>query len=149
MYHKILVPLDGSKRAENILCHVEKLAICYSAEVIFFQVVTPPKMLEYGTPKPELYQRELDDRLRKAKKYLEGHKGTFREKKIGSKAVVVFGSVVKEILYAAEREEADLIAICSHGRSGLSRLYYGSVASGVLNRADRPLLIIRAHNHNG
>jgi len=149
MYKKILVPLDGSRRAENILCHVEKMAICYRAEVIFFQVVNPPKMLQYGTAKPELYQREFDDRLRLAKKYLEGHKGEFKEKKIDSKSVVVFGSVVKEILHAAEREKADLIAMCSHGRNGFSRLYYGSVASGVLNRVDRPLLIIRARNHNG
>ena len=149
MYKKILVPLDGSRRAESILCHVENLAMCYDAKVILFQVVTPPKMLEYGAPKPELYLKELDDRLSKAKTYLEGHKGEFNEKKIGSKASVVFGSVVKEILYAAKRENADLIAMCSHGRSGLSRLYYGSVASGVLNRADRPLLIIRARDNNG
>jgi nucleotide-binding universal stress UspA family protein len=149
MYRKILVPLDGSRRAENILCHVEKLAICYRAEVIFFQVVKPPKMPEYGTPKPELYLKEINDRLRQAKNYLEGHKGKFKEKKIDSKSLVVFGSVVKEIIYATEREKADLIAICSHGHSGLSRLYYGSVASGVLNRTDRPFLVIRARNNNG
>jgi len=41
------------------------------------------------------------------------------------------------------------IAIASHGRGGLSRLFYGSVASGVLNRADRPLLVIRAREDNG
>jgi len=44
----------------------------------------------------------------------------------------------------AERENVDLVAICSHGRGGLSCLFYGSIASGVLNRVDRPLLIIRA-----
>ena len=54
----------------------------------------------------------------------------------------------KEILRVAEGEKVDLIAICSHGRGGLSRLFYGSVASGVLNRADRPLLVIRARQHS-
>jgi len=144
MYNTILVPLDGSKRAEHILGHVEKLGVCDTTKVIFIQVVRPPKMLEYGTPKPELFQKQLDHKIGEAKKYLDGLTGKFKEKNIDSKAVVVFGTVVKEILYAAEREDADLIAICSHGRSGLPRLYYGSVASGVLNRADRPLLIVRS-----
>jgi nucleotide-binding universal stress UspA family protein len=43
----------------------------------------------------------------------------------------------------ADREQADLIAMASHGRTGLARVFYGSVASGVLNQADRPLLLIR------
>ena len=149
MYKTILVPLDGSKRAENILKHVEQLAFCYGSKVIFFQVLKPPTRADYAIPHPELYERQLDDQLREAKLYLDGHKGQLMEKNIASTTKVVFGPVVKEILHVAEQEKADLIAICSHGRGGLSRLFYGSVASGVLNRADRPLLIIRARNHNG
>ena len=44
----------------------------------------------------------------------------------------------------AEREKADLIAMASHGRSGISRVFYGSVTSGVMQRVDRPLLLIRS-----
>jgi nucleotide-binding universal stress UspA family protein len=51
---------------------------------------------------------------------------------------------VEAIINAAEREDADLIAIASHGRSGLSGVFYGSVAAGVLHRVDRPLLLIRS-----
>ena len=60
----------------------------------------------------------------------------------------IAGDRVRDIKPGAvsEQEKADLIAICSHGRGGLARLFYGSVASGVLNRADRPLLVIRARN---
>ena len=68
------------------------------------------------------------------------------EKKIEATSRAEFGSVVKEILRVAEQEKADLIAIYSHERGGLSRLFYGSVAAGVLNRADRPLLVIRARS---
>ena len=146
MYKTILVPLDGSRRAEMVLRHVEQLAFCYGAKVIFLQVVKPPTMIGYTIPQHELYERQLNDQLSEAKRYLDGHKGQFMEKKIRSTSRVEFGSVVKEILRAAEQENADLIAICSHGRGGLSRLFYGSVAAGVLNRVDRPLLVIRARN---
>lgn len=149
MYKTILVPLDGSKRAENILKHVEQLAFFYGAKVIFLQILKIPTRVDYSILDPKLYEMQLDDQLREAKKYLDGHKGQFMEKNIESKSRAVYGPVVKEILRVAEQEKADLITICSHGRGGLSRLFYGSVAAGVLNRADRPLLVIRARNHNG
>ena len=57
---------------------------------------------------------------------------------------VAYGPVVEAIIDAAGREGADLIAIASHGRSGLSQVFYGSVAAGVLHRVDRPLLLIRS-----
>ncbi|MCB0130889.1 MAG: universal stress protein, partial [Caldilineaceae bacterium] len=47
-------------------------------------------------------------------------------------------------LDVAERENADLVAMASHGRTGLARVFYGSVAAGLLHAADRPLLVVRA-----
>jgi len=55
---------------------------------------------------------------------------------------VVQGPVAEAIINAAESEGVDLIALASHGRSGLSRVFYGSVAAGVLHRIDQPLLLI-------
>ena len=52
--------------------------------------------------------------------------------------------VVETIIEAATNEDADLIAMASHGRGGLSRIFYGSVAAGILNRVDRPLFIVRS-----
>jgi len=128
---------------------VEQLAFCYSAKVVFLQVIKPPTRADYAIPYPEIYERQLDDQIREAEIYLDSLKGQFREKNIESISQVVLGSVVKEILRVAEGEQVDLIAICSHGRGGLSRLFYGSVASGVLNRVDRPLLVIRARQYSG
>jgi nucleotide-binding universal stress UspA family protein len=54
------------------------------------------------------------------------------------------GSPVDAIIAAAEAETADLVAMASHGRTGLARAFYGSVAAGVLNRVDRPLLMVRS-----
>ncbi|HUV92071.1 MAG TPA: universal stress protein, partial [Anaerolineales bacterium] len=67
-----------------------------------------------------------------------------RQKGIQAKSFVEQGPVVKTIINVAEREGVDLIAMASHGRSGLSRVFYGSVAAGVLNQVARPLLLIRA-----
>jgi len=54
------------------------------------------------------------------------------------------GDVAKVILEVAEDEKADLIAMASHGRTGLPRVFYGSVAAGILNQTEKPLMLIRA-----
>ncbi|MFC1577467.1 universal stress protein [Thermodesulfobacteriota bacterium] len=146
MYQKILVPLDGSKRAEKILPHVEELAIRYQTKVIFLQVV------EYKTvTMPEgafinYSDQEFDETKKQAETYLEGIQGEFRGKKIDSQTHVTHGPVVEGIINIAELEGVDLIALASHGRGGLNRVFYGSVAAGLLHRVDRPLLIIRSRN---
>jgi nucleotide-binding universal stress UspA family protein len=133
MYHKILVPLDGSKRAEKILPHVEELARRYKAKVVFLQVI------EYKTlTTPEgafinLSEQEFEQAQKLAEAYLSGIQGEFREKNIESRTRVLYGPVVEGI-----------ISMASHGRGGLSRVFYGSVAAGLLHRVDRPLLIIRS-----
>jgi nucleotide-binding universal stress UspA family protein len=96
-----------------------------------------------GTP-ITLREQELEQRRKDAERYLQARKGEFREKGIEAKAVVFQGPVVEAIADAAKKEGADLIAIASHGRSGLSQCFYGSVAAGVLHRVDRPLLVIRS-----
>ena len=79
-----------------------------------------------------------------AENYLTGLQGKFREKGIDSEFIVEQGSSVNVIISLAEQENVDLIAMASHGRSALTRFFYGSVASGVLNKANRPVLMIRA-----
>ncbi len=145
MYKKVLVPLDGSKRAELIVAHVEQLAKELGTEVIFLQVLEPTAALV--TPYdmvPYFDAEEVERRREEADTYLQSVIGEFREKGIVAGKVVVQGPIVRSILDIAEREEVDLIAMASHGRTGLARVFYGSVAAGVLHQADRPLLIIRS-----
>ena len=145
MYNTILVPLDGSKRAEAILPHAEALAQCHGAKVVFLEVVeAPPLAAGSEIAFFENFQEELEQRTKQARVYLAGLEGEFREKGIEARVRVVHGPVVEAILNAAERENADLIVLASHGRSGVSRVFYGSVAAGILQRADRPLLLIRS-----
>ena len=144
MYHKILVPLDGSKRAEKILPHVEELALRFKAKVIFLHVI------EYkAVPTSEglyinLSDQEFDQVKKQAETHLAGIQGVFRGIKIESQSRVIYGSAVEGIINIAALEDVDLIALASHGRGGLARVFYGSVAAGLLHRVDRPLLIIRS-----
>ena len=147
MYKILLVPLDGSKRAEAILPHIEFIARSSNAQVIFLRVEEPPVML--GRDEVIDIKRsndEFESRKKAAKDYLEGLKDAFSKKGIQVDVRVLFGSVVKTILEVAEKVHADLIAMASHGVGGSQRMFYGSVTAGILQRIDRPLLIIRTRN---
>ncbi|MFN2184755.1 MAG: universal stress protein [Anaerolineae bacterium] len=144
MYKTILVPLDGSKRAEAILPHVEELAQRFEAKVVFFSVVEPPPLMTPGQPNLTLHQQKLEQETKKAELYLKAIQGEFQQLGINARMELGQGAVVEAIIAASGRHEADLIALASHGRSGLAQVFYGSVAAGVLQRVDRPLLLVRS-----
>ena len=147
MYNHKLVPLDGSNRAEAILPHVEELGRRYDAQVIFLRVVEPMPFYVATEMGSVLVQQEEIDRVTKqAVAYLANLQDQFRAREIEATTRVSYGPVVQAIIDTAECECADLIAMASHGRSGLSQVFYGSVAVGVLHRADRPLLLVRSRH---
>lgn len=86
----------------------------------------------------------IDERTKEAQRYLAALQARYAEKRLEARTYVEYGPVAMAILDVAAKENADLIALASHGRSGLARVFYGSVASAILQRADRPLLLIRA-----
>lgn len=147
MYKKILVPLDGSKLAEVVLPHVEQLAWELGSTLILLRVIKPPR--HPGSPGPE-YTVSLDQDQeraahREAETYLSGHRGELRNKRVeASTHVVVREAAAAAILDFADQKQVDLIAMSTHGRSGLGRLVYGSVAEKVLQGATCPVLLIRA-----
>lgn len=147
MYKTILVPLDGSKRAEKILPHVEQLAHAFGSKLVLVQVVET--VFVYSGPhgyysEADFGSLQREELTAEAEAYLAGLQGEFREKDIEAKTLVSDGPVVRMIINVAESEGADLIAMASHGRTGLARVFYGSVAEGVLHQVNRPLLIVRA-----
>jgi len=154
MYQTLLVPLDGSPRDESILAHVEDLAMKFKSKVIFLQVVEPP--LQFVNPslyetsiQTDVIHEYLIDFKRKKEEitaYLAGIQEGFQKKGIDTGIFVEQGMAVETIISVAQKENADLIAIASHGRTGLSRVFYGSVAAGIMQKIDRPILVIRARN---
>jgi nucleotide-binding universal stress UspA family protein len=145
MYDTILVPLDGSKRAEKILLYVKELALTRESTMLFLQVIDPATFMVAPYDMVPYYDPEKAENLvAEAKSYLTALVNEFREEGLDVRFMVEQGPVVHTILKVAEREKADLIALASHGRTGLARVFYGSVAAGILNQTDRPLLIVRS-----
>lgn len=147
MYRTILVPLDGSRRAEAILPHVEALAHAHGSKVVLLQVLELTPFFTSAPGTSGTWQETTIAGWRKeAACYLAGRQGEFREMGLDAAACVETGPVVETILQVADRVEASLIAMASHGRTGLARVFYGSVAAGVLQGANRPLLVVRSNN---
>ena len=115
MYNKILVPLDGSKRAEAILPHAMEMANRYGAEIIFLRVEELYIMLEWDEVVDlENCREKFDARKKASEAYLAQLKTEFQDKGIRSDAHVVHGPVVRSILSAAEEMDVDIILMASH-----------------------------------
>jgi nucleotide-binding universal stress UspA family protein len=153
MYRKALVPLDGSRLAETILPHVEELARPFGTTVMLLQVVELVHMVDPGKATVDRFEaiphqtaEAAEREAQAAQAYLDGVAERLAERGVQASGRVAYGPVVATIMDAARREDVDLIAMASHGRTGKSDVYYGSVAAGILQRIDRPLLIVRAQD---
>ena len=145
MYKKILVPLDGSNRAERIFPYVEELAHAFNSKLYLLQIVHPEFLdaTVHGYP-AMIYEDLLEELSKNAELYLSTVQSNLKQKGIAAEIIIRKGSSVNTIITIADQEDVDLIAMASHGQGALARVFYGSVAAGVLNRANRPLLMIRA-----
>lgn len=134
MYNRILVPLDGSKLAEGIMSHVEAVAAGREAEIIVLEVLPATGVIA------DVARQERQE----ADEYLEGVEKGLREKGINARYTIRHGAdAAAEIVDYAETNDVDLIAMSTHGRSGVSRWVFGSVASKVLRGTNKPILLIR------
>ncbi len=147
MYKKILVTLDGSALAECVLPHVAILARATGAEVTLVTVLTPETCLAAAGPTLEQIPEAVAERKEalkgEAQLYLERIANVFL-KGIVTHSALREGDVARQILACAEEEGFDLIAMATHGRSGIDRFIMGSVAERVLRGTFKPVLLIRA-----
>lgn len=145
-YRRILVPLDGSGFAEVAVPHATEIARRIQATVILVQVVPPYPLTFMGetTAVPQL--EELQRQMRQqAEEYIQARAGELRAMHLDVKGLVVEGApVAAQIVDLAQAESVDLIVMSTHGRSGLGRWVYGSVAGKVLRGAHCPVLLVRA-----
>lgn len=140
LIERILVPLDGSKMAETILPHVEYLARLTKAEVILLCIAVP---LRIYTDHVVTYPVDERAQLEEAREYVESVAASLREKGLRAEAVARYGSAADEIVNFAQEADADLIAMSTHGRSGLGRWVFGSVAEKVLRASATPILLLK------
>ncbi|MDH5605304.1 MAG: universal stress protein [Anaerolineae bacterium] len=149
MYEKILVPLDGSKRAEKILSHVIEISQCMGSKIILLEVVIPAYyVLDPQVSFMDVNIEETKYRVEEAKSYLEKVQDKLSKQGLRVESVVEQGTIVETVIDIARKKDVDLIAMASHGRSGLGRVFYGSVSAGLLQQIDRPLLLIRSRDED-
>jgi len=155
MYDKILVPLDGSERAECVLPHVEMLATeCGVREVILVSVterITGFSLIDDSSqPSGErLVPEAVGKEEKQAQKYLGKIAKTLEAKGVKVRTEVLLGKPAEEIIIYAHKTNCGLIVMASHGRSGISRWAHGSVADRVFKAAAVPILMIKAPGASG
>ena len=138
MFKRILVPLDGSSLAEAILPQVQELARTLGAELFLVRAVAA-----HVFPGVDPTEQEVDV-VQKAEAYVAEVAGRLRDAGIPIHTAVRYGEAAEEILRHIKDNAVDLVAMSTHGRSGLSRLVLGSVAAQVVHRATVPVLLLRA-----
>jgi nucleotide-binding universal stress UspA family protein len=142
MYKRVLVPLDGSTVAESIIPFILEIAGPLDMEVALVRVLVPvPPSVVEGTRYAVI--EDVVKLQAEAEEYLAPIAAQLRAKGIRATTAVRRGEAVAEILAGARAAEADLIAMTTHGRSGLSRLLFGSVAAAVLSHAEVPVFLMR------
>lgn len=142
MFTKILVPLDGSELAESILPQVETLARDFGAEIVLLRAHTVQSGTFLGS-NPYVLADITRYECEAGHAYLDQMAAQLRAKGLSVKTILNDGRAANVILDTAEAVKADLIAITTHGRSGVGRWLMGSVADAVIHAAKVPVLLSR------
>ena len=143
-YQHILVPVDGSETAYTAVKQATALAQAFGSKVTLVEILTldPYIAAEYITAKQT---NEFIERARAAiVANLSEAKAKFEEQGISVNTLVLEGQVIsREIVKSAQTLQADLIVMGSHGRTGIKKLFLGSVAQSVLAETDVPVMVVR------
>ncbi len=142
-YQKVLVPLDGSKQSECALDHVRLLArACGVPKVVLLRVVEPFSPSAVSVLGDEQARKVQSESKRAAQEYLSYIATGLSQHCGGIEQVVVEGNAADAILEQANRLGVDLIAMSTHGESGIGRWAMGSVTGRVLQHSRVPVLAI-------
>jgi nucleotide-binding universal stress UspA family protein len=154
-FRRVLLPLDGSSRAESVLPLAQALAQAHGASMYLLRVVRTgyqtmaledvDRELEGNSGKgllSRLGQQQDTERLREAQAYLRATRADLQAHGLEVEAHLGRGRPTECILELADDVDVDLVALTNHLRSGLASVLYGSVASGLLGRLPRPMLIV-------
>ena len=144
MFKRILVPLDGSARAESAIPVAARIARAYGASITLLRIGETP--VEYGPylAPPASYAKEvIEEDIARLKEYLEKAVQAEALAGIDVEVKALFGAVAPTIIAAAQAYHASLIVMCSHGYTGFKRWLLGSVADKVARHAPVPILIVR------
>jgi nucleotide-binding universal stress UspA family protein len=149
----VIVPLDGSEVAETMLPPATDVAKSLNAELVLARAFQVPPTAYYRTedvppvaePFIPTYDDLVADEIRESQEYLGAKAKEARSRGVDKvRTEVLNGPAAEEIVKLARITEGSLIAICTHGRSGVRRWLLGSVTEKVVQLAESPILIVRA-----
>ena len=142
MYKRVVVPLDGSPLAEGMLRFIVDIAGPLDLEVVLLRVIrTLPPQASAAIRAARLESAEPG--TEDAREYLAPLAAELGRRGVRARTQVRHGEPVDEIVACANEVDADLIAMTTHGRSGLGRWLFGSVAEAVLRQAEIPVFLMR------
>ena len=144
---RIIVPLDGSQFAEGVIPYVEGLAKGMDSEVILITVNEPlqvPDIVRHTAGFDGEKYEELTVRTDKqVKRYLSKKESALRHKSVKVRSTSLLGMPAQTILQYAEDNSVSLIALSTHGFSGISKWAFGSIAAKIIERSSKPVLMVR------
>ena len=145
MFNKILVCLDGSKLAEQVLPYAIEQALRFKSQLVLLSVIVPATSTStVWEPAPQELVEKQAEAEKAAEAYLKNIINRISEEKgLRAEYLTLEGLVAETIVESAQKNKVDLIAIATHGLGGLRRLAFGSVADFVLRNSNVPLLVIR------
>jgi nucleotide-binding universal stress UspA family protein len=156
MFKKILVCLDGSDLAEQILPYVKEQAKSFKSTVVLLHVTPEPVLEVPGIPGEPGYPlqtksmlQEMEKEMVSADKYLDNLALSFKKLGIRTKYEILEGLAGESIVKYAQANKINLIALVTHGRSGIGRMMLGSTADFVIRESGLPILIIRPKPEGG
>ncbi len=144
MFKRIVVPLDGSTRAERAIPVAARIARNSGGTIILLWVVTTPfELASQATPLSGLTASTVEADVEAATSYLSALANSDDLDGVGVKMKAVPGMAAQTILEVVIDEQADLVVMCSHGDTGLKRWLLGSVAQRVSRQCTVPVLVLR------
>ena len=149
LYERIVVPLDGSQRAEEAIAHAESLARATDAPLHLVRVVDTPPLVRLGMVGLGVEQAALEAALKQieaeeatATEYLATIQERLVARGLATTVAVITGQVVPDLLGTVQ--PGDLLVMTTHGRTGMARWFFGSVAEAVIRRSPVPVLVVRS-----
>lgn len=146
MFKRILVPLDGSERAEQAIPTAARIASGSGGSVILLQVIDVVLFSHTYVAHPSLIESLLETSMNEARKYLTEVTASSMFNGIPTEIYVPFGSAASQILSVADSSQADSVVLTSKGLTGVTRWVMGSVAEYVIRHASVPVLLLREGN---
>jgi nucleotide-binding universal stress UspA family protein len=146
MYRRIIVPLDGSKMAECVIPHVETVAKLSKASVELVHVIEPSELPTRGGIALSVDDlKQIDEHSKQeAQSYLTEVVRRLKSAGIKSHSKLLTGKAADSLVDYIQENNFDIVIMSTHGRSGISRWFWGSVADKILYSSKIPVLLVRS-----